>query len=137
MEQRPILVAASTEAGRKFVRLLLYKQQPVVALTNNRREEKLLREMGVNDIIRVNTASSKAGAAAPLLSIGRVFIFESSLPLSCLYLQLVANWSCKDITVITTVWHPDVIYKKLGAAYIVRTQSGDVGFLLSRLNDQP
>ncbi|MBW7452792.1 hypothetical protein ACFOLF_24280 [Paenibacillus sepulcri] len=136
MEQRPILVAASTEAGRKFVRLLLYKQQPVVALTNNRREEKLLRELGVNEIIRVNTTRSKAGAA-PQFSIGRVYIFESSLPLSCQYLQLMANWSCQEITVITTVWHPEVIYKKLGAAYIVRTQSGDVGFLLSRLNDQP
>lgn len=129
MEQRRILVAASTEAGRKFIRLLLYRQVPVAAMTNNKREEKLLKDIGVNEILRVSTIHNKAGEI-PKFPIGRVFIFEISLPLTCAYLQLVSRWPCNAVTVVTTMWHPKVIYKKLGAANVVHTQTGEVGFLL-------
>lgn len=134
MEQSRILVAASNEAGRKFIQLLLYRKVPVAALTNNKREEKLLRELGVDEVLRVNTTRNQAGGV-PAFPIGRVFIFETSLPLSCLYLQQVAQWSCKAVTVVTTAWHPEAIYKSLGASYVVHTKNGEVGFLISHLTD--
>ncbi|WP_334077453.1 hypothetical protein [Paenibacillus sanfengchensis] len=134
MEKSRILVAASNKAGRNFIRLLMYQKIPVAALTNNKREEKLLREIGVNEILRVSTTRNKVGEI-PVFPIGRVFIFESSLPLSCQYLQFVARFSSKAITVVTTMWHPEAIYKKLGASYVIYTKNGEVGFLLSDLTD--
>ncbi|MFC3798674.1 hypothetical protein [Cohnella sp. GCM10012308] len=133
MEQRRILVAASHAAGRDFIRQALYKKLPVAALANNVREEKALRKIGVSEVVHVNTSSIKDNAAAPAFPIGRVFIFEASLPLTCRYLQWAAGCSCLAITVVTHARHPEVIYKKLGATYVVRTQTGEVGFLLSRL----
>ncbi|MDI4644491.1 hypothetical protein [Cohnella hashimotonis] len=135
MEQRRILVAASDAAGRDFIRQALYKKLPVAALTNNGREEKALRKIGVSEVVHVNTSCINENAAAPAFPIGRVFIFESSLPLTCRYLQWATGCSCLAITVVTHAWHPEVIYKKLGARYVVRTQTGEVGFLLSRLLD--
>ncbi|MEK3870106.1 MULTISPECIES: hypothetical protein [unclassified Paenibacillus] len=134
MEKSRILVAASNKAGRNFVQLLLYRKVPVAALTNNKREEKLLKELGVDEILRVNTTRNKV-SGVPAFPIGRVFIFETSLPLSCQYLQFIARWPCKAVTVVTTAWYPDVIYKTLGASYVVHTKNGEVGFLLSRLTD--
>ncbi|MGZ7440826.1 hypothetical protein [Paenibacillus sp. TH7-28] len=134
MEKSRILVAASNQAGRNFVQLLLYRKVPVAVLTNNKREEKLLRELGVDEILRVNTTRNQMGGV-PAFPIGRVFIFETSLPLSCQYLQVASRWSCGAVTVVTTAWHPDAIYKQLGASYVVHTKSGEVGFLLSHLTD--
>lgn len=134
MEQDRIVVAASNEAGRTFVRLLLYKQLPVAALTNNKREAKLLEQIGVPDILRVHSAHTKEGMT-PAFPIRCLFIFEISLPLTCQYLLLAARWPVKTIVVITSAGHPEAVYKRLGASYVVYTQTGEVGFLLSRLID--
>ncbi|QTH45334.1 hypothetical protein J4772_13535 [Cohnella sp. LGH] len=134
MEQRHILIAAPNEAGKRFIKLLRIHRIPVAVLTNNGREERELRGLGVDCILRVDTVSIKENSV-PSFPIGRVFIFESSLPLSCQYLLLLANWSCKAITVVTGASHPEVIYRKLGASYIVHTQANDVGFLLGSWTD--
>lgn len=131
MEPSRILVAAPNEAGRNFIRLLLCKKLPVAAVTNNGREEKALRKLGVNDIFHVNTSCIK-GSAVPDFPIGRAYIFESSLPLTCQYLQWIRPWTSQAIIVVAQAWHSEIVYKKLGASYVVRTQTGEVGFLLSR-----
>jgi len=135
MKNGHVLVAASTEAGRNFIRLLLYRQVPVAALTNNKREERLLQGIGVKEIMRVDTLFNKT-EIRPAFPVDRVFIFEVSLPLTCAYLQVVSRWCCRSVTVVTTMWHPQVIYKKLGASIVLRTQTGEVGFLLDpQFND--
>ncbi len=134
MEQGHTVVAASNEAGRTFIRLLLYKQLPVAALTNNKKEAKLLEQIGVPDILHVRTTHTKE-VSAPAFPIRRLMIFESSLPLTCQYLLLTARWSVKTIMVITSARHPEAVYKSLGASCVVYSQTGEVGFLLSRLND--
>ncbi|CAI6050951.1 hypothetical protein [Cohnella sp. JJ-181] len=126
---RRILVAAPSEAGRNFIRLLLIKKQPVAAVTNSRREAKLLEKLGVDVIWQVNTTSTK-DSLVPAFPIGRVFLFESSLPLTCQYLKLVSRFDCQAITVISHDWHPQIVYKKLGATYVVRTRAEEVGFLI-------
>jgi len=106
----------------------------VAALTNNKREERLLQDIGVKEIIQVDTTFIKSGTF-PEIPIVRAFIFEMSLPLTCAYLQVLSRWRCRSVTVVTTMWHPQVIYKKLGASIVLHTQSGEVGFLLDRQFD--
>lgn len=134
MEQSRVVVAASNKAGLEFVKLLLHQKIPVAALTNNKKEEQLLRQMGVQDILRVRTTRGIA-CGIPDFLVKRVLIFEASLPLSCQYLQLVSQWSCQQVTVVTSVWHPEGIYKKLGAAYVIYSRTGNVVFLLGQMKE--
>lgn len=57
MDTEMILVTAPNEAGRKFIKLLMYKKMPFAVLTNSAGEERRLRRIGVEHVIRMNTAA--------------------------------------------------------------------------------
>ncbi|MFC4776961.1 hypothetical protein ACFO9Q_09215 [Paenibacillus sp. GCM10023252] len=59
------------------------------------------------------------------------YIFESSLALSCRYIQCCRSWTSKPIYVITESFNPRAIYRGLGADHIIFTRTGEVGFLLN------
>ena len=103
---------------------------PFIALTNNKLERIKLEGQGVKQIIQVDT-SDPGASIIPDYPIGNVILFEESLPLSCRYLQICRRWTSRPIYVITQSVNPRLIYKGLGADYVIYSKNGDVKFLIS------
>ncbi|MFF2091037.1 hypothetical protein [Paenibacillus sp. NPDC058174] len=134
-----IAVAGFNEISVNFIRQLLYRQLPFIVLTNSKLEAKRITEVVDTSLVKVLRVRTTARAwSIPELPIAKVYIFESSLPLSCRYLRYCrSHWASAHICVITTHWHPKAIYKALGADGIVYTQGEEVGFLLSFAEQAP
>ncbi|WP_211749980.1 hypothetical protein [Paenibacillus sp. Marseille-Q4541] len=130
MNNEIILVTAPNEAARNFIRLLIYKKLSFAVLTNSAQEEKKVRRLGVEHIIRMDTAFAHKWAL-PNATVGRIFLFENSLNLTCRFLQICRPWTRKPITIITQLNHPRGVYRGMGANHIIFTIKGEVGFLLN------
>jgi hypothetical protein len=125
-----LLVSAPTEAGLAFLRVLAAKGSHYAALTYNKAEKQALEEMGVENILMVDTKDSRS-LLVPELPIGKVYLFEQSLDLCCRYIQICRSWTAKPIYVITQGNNARLIYKGLGAKYVILSQGTDLSFLLS------
>lgn len=133
MEEERIIVAGLSEAGKAFIRTLAFHQLPFSVLTNSKQEEKQLRKHGLNDVLYINTNERNSWNIPPF-PVREVYIFESSLALSCRLVQGCRAWTTKPIYVITQQWNPRAIYKGMGADHIVFSQTGEIGFLLNKSN---
>ncbi|GAB6988200.1 hypothetical protein [Paenibacillus pini] len=129
MEHEVIIVTAPNEAGRKFIKLLMYLKRPFAVLTNNVQEERELLKMGVERVIRLNTNYTDEWVV-PELEVGKIFLFENSLNLTCRYLQICRPWTSYPVYVISQRGSSPGIYRGLGANHIIYTLNGEVGFLL-------
>ncbi|MFK4300187.1 hypothetical protein ABH892_000279 [Paenibacillus sp. RC254] len=130
MEGRLIIVTAPNETGRNFVKLLMFKKLAFAVLTNSAQEERQLKKMGVEHIVRINTM--QAGKwNFPKKEIGCVYLFENSLNLTCRFLQICRPLTSDSIYVITHGCNPQGIYRGLGADHVIYTLNGEVGFLLN------
>ncbi|RTE06418.1 hypothetical protein [Paenibacillus whitsoniae] len=123
-----ILVSAPTLAGKSFIRMLQMKRIPFAAITNNESEKKQLEKLGVNHILMVDTTVKTW--EIPDLEIGKVFMFEHSLTLCCRYIQICRAWTSKPIYVITQSGNARMIYKGIGANYVIHSRSEYLSFLL-------
>ncbi|OPA73697.1 hypothetical protein BVG16_26760 [Paenibacillus selenitireducens] len=124
-----ILVSAPNKMGEVFVRKLMAQQQAFAVIVNNKREGEEFKRIGVKHIILVDSSEQNTWKI-PDLPIGSVYLFESSLNLCCRYIQICRTWTSKPIYVITRSNNPRLVYKSLGASYIIHTHSSDVSFLL-------
>ncbi|MEW9699607.1 hypothetical protein [Paenibacillus sp. SI8] len=127
-----LLIAAPTKAGEDFMKQVKLVGPPFIALTNNKMDRLKLEKQGVKQIIQVDTAES-GSPVIPNYPIGNVILFEESLPLCCRYIQICRGWTSRPIYVITQSVNPRLIYKGLGADYVIYSKNGDVKFLLSSL----
>ncbi|MEF2965997.1 hypothetical protein V3851_09155 [Paenibacillus sp. M1] len=134
MEDDCILVAAPNRAGRNFALLLVSRGRKVVVLVNNKADEQQAGKLGATGIIRVKTDEEKTWVI-PEYAFKCAFIFETSLTLTCRYLQLCRRWTTGPVIVISPHRHPRMIYKGLGATYIIHSATGEVGFLANGLPD--
>lgn len=130
MQDEYVLVVAPNEDGRKFIKLLMYKKIPFVVLTNSAQEEKKFKKMGVTHTLLIHTAFTQDWIL-PEVAVGRAYIFENSLNLSCRYLQICRPWTSKDMYIVTRQWNPRGVYRGMGADYVIYTTNGEVGFLLN------
>jgi hypothetical protein len=131
-QQQVILVSAPNKAGEAFIRGLMANRLPFAAIANNRAEHKRLEDLGVKSIILMDTTQENTWLV-PDFPIGKVFLFETSLNLSCRYIRVCRTWTSKPIYVITRSANPRLIYKGLGASYVIYTNGDDVSFLLQSL----
>jgi hypothetical protein len=129
MQSDFLLIAAPTKAGEDFMKQVKLVGLPFVALTNNKMDKLKLEGQGVKQIIQVNT-SEPGLSIIPDYPIGNVILFEESLPLCCRYIQICRSWTSKPIYVITQSVNPRLIYKGLGADYVIYSKNGDAKFLL-------
>jgi hypothetical protein len=129
-ESEFIVVAAPTKAGEQFIHLLKYKRLPFVVVTNNKNEQQRLSELGVDHSILLDTAEHETWIA-PEYPIGKIFLFENSLSLCCRYLQITRKWTSDLVYVITASDNPRLIYKGLGADYVIHSMKGNVSFLIN------
>lgn len=129
-QQELILVSAPNKAGVAFIKAIQKKGLPFAALTNNEKEKARMVNSGVKRIIMVDTAG-QGSWVIPEFPIGKVFLFENSFNLSCRYIQICRSWTSKPIYVITSGDHPQLIYKGLGANYVIYSNEDDVSFLVN------
>lgn len=125
-----LLIAAPTKAGEDFRKQAKAMKIPYIALSNNKMEIIRLKEKGVKPIIQVDTLDTGA-ADMPEYPIGKVILFEESLSMTCRYIHICRSWTSGPIYVITQNVNPRLIYKGLGADYVIYSKNGDVKFLLS------
>ncbi|MFC4770100.1 hypothetical protein [Effusibacillus consociatus] len=126
-----ILVSAPNKTGGQFIKTLQIKKMLFAAITNNDTERSRLVHLGVKNILSVDTTDRETWLI-PELPVGKVFLFELSLPLICRYIQICRSWTDKSIYVITGSSNARMVYKGLGANYVIHTQSDDVSFLLDK-----
>jgi hypothetical protein len=131
-QQDYILVSAPNKIGEAFIRQLIIHRLPFIAIANHKGEQARLEELGVNHFILVDTSDEKTWTI-PEFSVGKVFLFESSLNLSCRYIRICKSWTSEPIYVITRSYNPRLIYKGLGASYVIYTNNDEVSFLIHSL----
>lgn len=127
-----IVVAAPNKAGEAFVGELLRARIPFAVIVNNRVELNKVRELGATECIELDTVDQTTWLL-PEFPVGRVFLFETSQTLTCRYIQICRAWTVHPIYVITHSVHPRLIYKSLGAAYVLHTNTNDVSFLMESI----
>ncbi|MNI59562.1 hypothetical protein D3C73_1147310 [compost metagenome] len=123
-----VLIGAPTKAGEHFIQLLKIRGCRIAGLANNPAEKKRLQELGVEVIFEVDTRHLNTWLRPPF-PVGRIYLFESSVALCCRYVQMCRTWTTKPISVITTSMRPRLVYKGLGADYVIYTHTGNVSHL--------
>ncbi|UUZ81814.1 hypothetical protein LJK88_45865 [Paenibacillus sp. P26] len=131
-QQELILVSAPNKAGEAFIRELLSGGLPFAVLVNNKGEKAAMERLGVKTVLTVSTLEETTWIAPPY-SIGKVFLFETSLNLCCRYVRICRPWTSQPVYVITKSSHPRLIYKALGADYVIHTNRDEVSFLIQAL----
>ncbi|KKO53936.1 hypothetical protein [Paenibacillus sp. DMB20] len=130
--QSLVVVSAPTKAGEEFILQLIRNDIPFAAIANNRAERERLCRIGAKHIIMLDTADEQTWII-PEFSVSKVFLFESSLNLCCRYLRICRTWTSDPIYVVTHSSNPRLIYKGLGATFVLHTNNNNVSFLLSSL----
>ncbi|CAM3308916.1 hypothetical protein PALU110988_15195 [Paenibacillus lupini] len=125
-----ILVSAPNVQGEDFIKQLQHRRIPFATMVNNKAEYERMLELHVSTIIVIST-NDEATWRVPELPIGRIFLFERSLNLCCRYIQICRSWTSKSICVVTDSTNPRLIYKGMGANYVVHSSSGETSFLIS------
>lgn len=125
-----VLVSAPNQTGENFIKLLQSRGIPYAAIVNNAAESERMVKLGVEQIIMVNTAKADTWIV-PEVDVGKIFLFEKSQNLCCRYIQICHSWTSKPIYVITESDNPRLVYKGLGASYVIHNDGKDCAFLLT------
>ncbi|MCP3774772.1 hypothetical protein NLX71_15880 [Paenibacillus sp. MZ04-78.2] len=128
-EQQTILVSAPNKPGEAFIRQLQFGSIPFAVIVNNKAEQARLQELGTERIVMVDTNEENTWLL-PEWPVGKVFLFENSLTLCCRYIRICRSWTSEPLYVITQSNNPRLIYKGLGANYVIHTNSNEVSFLI-------
>ncbi|MDQ6421720.1 hypothetical protein RB620_20035 [Paenibacillus sp. LHD-117] len=128
--QEIVLVSAPNLVGEQFVKSLQLKRVPYAAIVNNNQEYDRMRSLGVENIITVNTIDDDTWVM-PDIRIGRVYLFEKSMNLCCRYILICRKWTVKPIYVVTESIKPKLMYRGLGANYVLYTSGQDTSFLIT------
>lgn len=114
-----VLVYAHNRAGEQFVQALRVEGRSNSIVTCHSAEqlqsdkEKFLNNPSENEF-------------------SKVYIFEEELEECCKVLEILRKWTCGTIYVITKKHYPQMIYKVLGADYVIRTTNEDLSFLIEK-----
>jgi hypothetical protein len=128
--QSYVLVYAPNGIGEKFIQLLQNRQIPFAALVNCGSLRERMENLRINQIIQVDTKNHSKWVI-PEIAIGPIYLFENSVSVCCRYIQICRQWTTEPIYVITQSSRPRMIYKGLGANYVLYTNSDQISFLLS------
>ncbi|KJD45914.1 hypothetical protein [Paenibacillus terrae] len=126
-----LLVFAPNLAGEQFLQALSEGGELFVALACNPDQQQHLYELGVENVIEFNI-KEKHLKQLPTKEFSKVYIFEEQLGQCYQVLEVIRQWTCGTIYVITKNHYPQMIYKALGADFVIRTASDDLSFLLDK-----
>lgn len=129
--QQYTVISAPTRQGEYFLKYVKHAGIPIACLVNSKAEQKRLEKLGLKLIVTVDTIDPETWNP-PDFPVGRVYLFERSLNLCCRYIQICRSWTSEPLYVITPSSNPRMIYKSLGADYVIFSRSKDVTFLAER-----
>ncbi|HSH25697.1 hypothetical protein [Bacillus piscicola] len=109
--------------------LSIYREvKNVVALTGDSSVQLLLEKEGIE---RVYTIENDEKEFLFLETISDVYIFETSLTMTCLFLDILEDKLFSPITVLTkNKAYPKQLYTLLGVKQVVYSNSDNYGFLI-------
>ncbi|MCE3202748.1 hypothetical protein K3T49_24300 [Paenibacillus sonchi] len=126
-----VLVFAPNPAGEQFVRTLSEENKSFAALACSPGERERLQELGVMNVIDADIKKKQLGQL-PINEYTEVYFFEEALGPCCELLELIRQWTHGTIYIITKNHYPQLIYKALGADFVIRTTSNNHYFLLDK-----
>lgn len=128
-----LVSTGQSSAGMEFVRLLLKRGIGVIVLVHNAEEEQQLTELiGKIRVHRLyNSGSADGMPIASEWAVRHAFVFERNLPECCQDIQLCHSWCPQRLYVVTSSLNPvQLVYRGLGASYVIHSRSGDISFVL-------
>ena len=126
-----ILVYAPNQAGEQFVRTLREGNQAFGVVVNLRTEHCDFEKWELKSIVHLS-GKEKILCDFPEIAIRKVYIFEQDFFQALAVLETIRKCTSEAIYVITPNHYPQMIYKALGADYVIRTVSSDLSFLVDR-----
>ncbi|MNH99992.1 hypothetical protein D3C73_527750 [compost metagenome] len=124
-----VLVYAPNGIGENFIKQLQAKQIPFAVMVNSKVQQRRMEQLGIKLILRVNTKDHSKWVI-PEMTIRAVYMFENSVTLCCRFIQICRQWTLRPLFVVTKSVNPRLIYKALGADYVIYTNRDQVSFLL-------
>ncbi|PAF32860.1 hypothetical protein CHI14_05780 [Paenibacillus sp. 7516] len=128
-----LVSTGQSSAGMEFVRLLLKRGIGVIVLVHNAEEEQQLTELiGKISVYRLYPSGSADKTPIAIdWAVKHAFVFERNLPECCQDIQLCHSWCPQRLYVVTSSLNPvQMVYRGLGASYVIHSQSGDISFVL-------
>ena len=132
-EEAVMLVSTGqSSAGMDFVRLLLKRGMGVMVLVHNAEEEQQLIDLiGKVPVHRLYNSGSDRIPMASEWAVKHAFVFERNLPECCQDIRLCHSWCPQRLYVVTSSLNPvHLMYRGLGASYVIHSRSGDISFVL-------
>ena len=105
---------------------------PHVALVNNPYDKERLESLGIDPVLVVDTRD-KTTWEPPRVPIGKVFLFEDSMNLSCRFIHMCKTWKTGLIYAVTRSDNSRVIYRALGAKHVRYTTKQDIPDLVQSM----
>ncbi|MNN94123.1 hypothetical protein D3C81_2126950 [compost metagenome] len=68
----------------------------------------------------------------PEIEFIKAYLFEEALGQCCELIEVIRKWTYGTIYIITKNHYPQVIYKALGADFVIRTTGTSHSFLLDK-----
>lgn len=125
-----ILIFSPNVAGDEFILALSERKEFSVLACSSVQKQHYL-ELGVKSIIDVDITENYSIHLAEK-AFSKVYIFEEELGLCCGVIEYTRKWTNGILFVITRKHYPQMIYKALGADFVIRTKSGNVFFLIEK-----
>ncbi|WP_408894857.1 hypothetical protein [Paenibacillus taichungensis] len=118
------------EAGKNFVNVLLQRGFAVVVLVHSEEEGEQFQSLGAVTVRYIQELAFR-NQLPPEFAVKNAFVFENSLPQCCQDIELCRSLCPQQLYVVSSNRpHVELVYKGLGATYVIHSRSGDVSFLL-------
>jgi voltage-gated potassium channel Kch len=128
-----VMMVVSTgygEAGKNFVEVLLKRGFAVVVLVHSEEEGKQLQTLGAVTVCSIQDTSGR-NQLPPEFVVKNAFVFENNLPQCCQDIELCRSLCPQQLYVVSSNRaRVGLVYKGLGATYVIHSRNGDVSFLL-------
>ncbi len=128
-----VLVFAPNQAGEQFVQALNESGRSfaVMVCSSAESESQYSGKSGNANPIRFSMQEESL-INPPESEFSKVYIFEEELDQCCKVLETIRKWTGGTIYVITRKHYPQMIYRALGADYVIRSTSNDLSFLIEK-----
>ncbi|MEC0124897.1 NmrA family NAD(P)-binding protein [Paenibacillus pabuli] len=131
MDEAMMMVSTGCgETGKNFVDVLLKKGFAVVVLVHSEEEGKQLQSLGAVTVRYIQEMTDR-NQLPPEFVVKNAFVFENNLPQCCQDIELCHSFCPQQLYVVSSnKAHVGLVYKNLGATYVIHSRNGNVSFLL-------
>ncbi|MDN4603465.1 hypothetical protein P5G61_19650 [Paenibacillus sp. F6_3S_P_1C] len=118
------------EVGKNFVDVLLKRGFAVIVLVHSEEEGEQLQALGAVTVRSIQEMADR-NQLPPEFVVKNAYVFENNLPQCCQDIELCRGLCPQQLYVVSSNRaRVGLVYKGLGATYVIHSRSGDVSFLL-------